>query len=114
MLQLLERRRRSERVHANDLPRGAHVALPAESRRLLYCNARRHMRWQHTVPVLLRLVLEDVTRRHRDYARADALREQLLVGLYDQTDFAARGDEEYLGVAAGGVGEHVGAACDSR
>src|SRR5205085_854905 len=54
-LQLLERRRRAERLHADDAARGSNVALPAERRALLDREPRRHGRRQHTVAVRLRL-----------------------------------------------------------
>src|SRR5262245_14876290 len=69
-LQLLERSRRTECVHANDTAGfPADVALPAESRGLLHRDARRHLGRQHAVLICLRLVLEDVPGRHRDHAR---------------------------------------------
>src|SRR5215472_15872123 len=72
-LQFLERRRRPEGLHADDLARGADVALPPEGRRLLHGDAGRHRRRQHAVPVRLRLALEQIPRRHRDDTRANAL-----------------------------------------
>ena len=78
----LSGRRGAERLHADDAAAPADISLPAESRGLLDRDARRHVGRQHAVPVLLCLVLENIPRRHRDHARADALGEQLLVGLH--------------------------------
>src|SRR5439155_25845880 len=59
-LELLERRQRPKRVHADALTCGAHIALPAVCRGLLHRDTCLHLGWQHTVPVHLRLVLEDI------------------------------------------------------
>src|SRR5262245_20167422 len=59
-LELLERRRRPERVHANHAARPADVALPPERRGLLYRDARCHLWWQDAILILLRLLFEDV------------------------------------------------------
>src|SRR4029077_4689385 len=80
-LQLLERRRGAERLHADDASAAADVAVPAERGALLDRDPRRHGRQKHAVAVLLRLFIEDLPRRHRDDARADALRGELLVRL---------------------------------
>ena len=56
LLQLLQRRRRAEGLHADPCPVAADVALPAERRGLLDRHARRHRRRQHAVAVLLVLL----------------------------------------------------------
>src|SRR5262249_32049372 len=108
--QLLERGRRAERLHTHDATGCADVAFPAEGRRLLHRDARGDVGRQHAVLVRLRLMLENIPGRHRDHARADALRDELLVGVDAEADLAARRDQDQLRLAAGGVGEHVGAA----
>src|SRR5437667_2023877 len=110
LLQLLERRRRPESLHPDHPAGSADVALPSERGGLLDRDARRHGGRQHAVPILLRLVLEDLPRRHRDDAGADALGDQLVVGFHGKTHLAARGDEYYLGIPAWGVREPVGTA----
>ena len=70
----LQRRRRAERVHADDRSAVADVAVPAERRRLLDRDPRLHRRRQHLVAVGLRLAVEELPARHADDARADAAR----------------------------------------
>src|SRR5215510_10038320 len=113
-LELFERRRGPERLHADDSPRCADVTFPSKGRRLLYGDARGHLGWQHAVPVLLSLVIEDVPGRHRDYPRADTLSSELLVVFHGENDFAARGDENHFGIRAGRFGEHEGPPRPSR
>src|SRR5271165_2577060 len=62
---------------------------------------------QDAVPILSRLVLEEIPGGHRDHTRADALGEQLVVGFHDQTYFAARSDKDQFRVSARDVSEHV-------
>src|SRR5262249_36136742 len=71
LLQLLQRCRGSECLHTNDVARRADVALPSESGSLLHGDAGFHGRGQHAVSVRLRLVVEDLPRRHRNHTRAD-------------------------------------------
>src|SRR5262245_33640693 len=52
LLQLLERRRRPERLHAEARPRRADVLRPAERRGLLHRHPRRHLRRQHLLAIL--------------------------------------------------------------
>src|SRR5262245_41534310 len=99
-LELLERRRRPERFHTDHVARPANIAFPAESRCLLHRDARRHLRGQDLILILLCLMLEDVPRRHRDHARADTLSDELLVGFYSQTDFTPRGDQNHFRIPA--------------
>src|SRR2546422_8495636 len=47
-------------LHADDAAGGPDVALPSQRRGLLHRDAGRHTGRQHAVPILLRLVLEDV------------------------------------------------------
>src|SRR5262245_27806164 len=61
------------------------------------------MRWQYTVPVLLRLLLEYIPGWHRDHARPDALSDELLVRLHSETDFTTGGDKNHFRVPAWGV-----------
>src|SRR5437764_14056967 len=77
-LEFFERRRRPERFHADNAARPANVSLPAESRGLLHRDARRHLRWQDLILILLCLMLEDGPGRQRDNTRADALSEELI------------------------------------
>src|SRR5215470_17857529 len=63
-LQFLEWRRSPEGMHANDLTGGADVSVPSQSRSLLDSDARRHVRRQHAVPVLLGLLVENLPGRH--------------------------------------------------
>ena len=71
--QLLQRRRRAERVHADHGAAVADVAVPAERRGLLDPDARLHARRQHRVAVLLRLTVEELPARHAHDPRLDAL-----------------------------------------
>src|SRR6266478_6195162 len=59
-LQLLERCRGPESFHPNHAAGSADVSLPSESGCLLDSDPRFHVRWQHAVPILLRLKIEDV------------------------------------------------------
>src|SRR5262245_50964655 len=59
-LQFLEWRRSPERAHADHLTGGTEIPLPPQSGGLLDGDARRHVRRQHAVPVLLRLLVEDL------------------------------------------------------
>src|SRR5262245_62554208 len=86
--QLLERGRCAKCLHADDAARPADVAFPAEGRGLLHGDARGDIGRQHAVLVRLQLMLENVPGRHRNHARADALGEEFLVGLYAQVDLA--------------------------
>src|SRR5215472_10396025 len=72
--QLLERGRCAKCLHADDAAGPADVAFPAEGRGLLHGDARGYVGRQHAVLVRLRLMLENIPRRHGDHARADALR----------------------------------------
>src|SRR5262249_46829718 len=87
--QLLERGGRAEGFHAHNATRCADVAFPAEGRGLLHGEARGYDGRQHAVSVRLRLMFENIPRRHRNHARADALGEEFLVGLYAQADLAS-------------------------
>src|ERR1043166_5815111 len=98
-LQFFERCRRAKSFHADHAPRPTDVALPAESRGLLHRDARRHLRRQHCILILLWLMLEDVPGWHRHHARPDALGNKLLVGFYSDTHLTARCDENHFRVA---------------
>src|SRR5208282_3604092 len=103
LLQLLERCRGAERLHADDFPLTPHVALPTESRGLLHRDASLHLRRQDAVAVLARLLLEDVPGRHGHHPRANALGEQRLVCRDGQAELAAGGNQHHLRLAAGRV-----------
>src|SRR5205085_784377 len=79
LLQLLQRRRRPERLHADDRPGRAHVLVPAERGRLLDRHARLHTRRDHALAVLRGLVLEHVPRGHAHHAGLDPFALELLV-----------------------------------
>src|SRR5580704_14140311 len=96
-LEFLERRRGSESLHPNHTSGTARIPLPSESGRLLNCDARLHCAWQHTVPVLLTLVFEDIPRRHRYHARVEALGEKRFMRVHNETNFAPRGNQDHLG-----------------
>src|SRR5437762_7774520 len=55
-LELLERRRGSEGLHADDPPRLTDVALPSQGGGLLHGDASFHFGRQHAVPVFARLM----------------------------------------------------------
>ena len=59
-------------------------------------------------------MVEDFPGRHRNYPGSNALREQLVVGLQGQNDFAAGSDKDDLGFTAGGVGENISTMCHTR
>ena len=100
-------------MHPDDAAFAADVALPSERGGLFDRDARADRRRQHRVAVLARLLLEEVPGRHRHHAGADALGEQLLVRGDGERELAARRDQDQLGLAAGRVGQHVGAARDA-
>src|SRR5260221_14479133 len=64
-LQLLERRRRAEGLHADDPAVVTHITLPPQRRRLFDGQPRLDGSRQHLFAIGLRLVLEDVPRWHR-------------------------------------------------
>src|SRR5215470_16817292 len=99
LLKRLQRRRGPERLHADDVASASDVALPPERGGLFDGDPRLHGGREHAVTILLRLVVEDLPGRHRDDARADTLGEQLTVRLDRQTELAARGDEDQLGIS---------------
>src|SRR5215510_15973731 len=100
LLKRLQRGRGPERLHADDVATASDVALPSERGGLFDGDPRLHGGRQNAITVLLSLVVEDLPRRHRDDTRADTLGEQLTVGLHGQTELAARGDEDQLGISA--------------
>src|SRR5260370_619089 len=81
-LELLERRRRAEGLHADDAARLTDVALPSQGGGLFYGDASFHFGRQHPAAVSARLVIDDVPTRHRDHARTDAIGHKRLVGLH--------------------------------
>src|SRR5207253_5171122 len=95
------------------MTRGADISLPPKGRGLLHGDPRLYIRWENAVPVGLRLLVKDLPRRHRHYARANAFAEQVLVGLYREANFTPGGDDDYLRISAGGVCEHIGALRDT-
>src|SRR5262249_11718131 len=108
--QLLERGRGAKCIHPDDAAGSADIAFPTEGRSLLHRHARSDVGRQHAVLVRLRLMFENIPGRHRDHARADTLREQLLVGVDTETDLAAGRDEDHFGLSRRRIGEHIGAA----
>src|SRR6516225_7193513 len=104
LLERLQGRGGPKGPHADGVAGAADVSLPAERGRLFDRQPRLHGGWQHAVPILLRLALEDLPRWHRDDARANALGEQLLVRLNGEAQLATRGDEDQLRISAGGIG----------
>src|SRR2546428_4738715 len=72
------------------MTRGADISLPPKGRGLLHGDPRLYIRWENAVPVGLRLLVKDLPRRHRHYARANAFAEQVLVGLYREANFTTR------------------------
>src|SRR5881394_2630457 len=71
VLQILERGRAAEGVHADPLSGRADVAIPAERRGLLDRDARRHARRQHLVAVGVVLAVEQLPAGQADDARAE-------------------------------------------
>ena len=63
-LQFFERRRRPEGMHSDHSTGQPDVAFPPQCRGLFDRNPRRHIGRQDAVPVFLRLMLEDIPRRH--------------------------------------------------
>src|SRR5262245_45052264 len=63
-LELLERRRGTERVHADDASAPADIAFPAERGRLLDRDTRGAARWEYAVAIFLRLRFENIPGRH--------------------------------------------------
>src|SRR5262245_41317159 len=78
-LQFFQRRRSSERVHADDLARCPDVSLPTECGRLLHGDACLDARRQHGVAILFWLLLKNLPRRHGHDPRPDSLGTQALV-----------------------------------
>src|SRR5213080_3230481 len=64
LLQLLQRRRRTERLHADARALGPDVTIPPEPARLLHGYPSRDVGRNHAVPIGLRLLLEQLPRRH--------------------------------------------------
>src|SRR5260370_26899048 len=110
LLELFERCRGAKGVHPDDTALLADVALPPQSGAMLDRDTSFDVWWQHTVPILLRLVFEDVPGRHRDHASADAFRHQLVVSLHGQTDLAARRDQDYFRIPVWSISEYIGSA----
>src|SRR6516162_8117585 len=96
-LQLLERCRRAEGLHADNAARGTNISVPSQHRSLLDGDARVDAWRQHLITIGLRLVLEDVPRGHGDDAVANPLRRQLFMGLHNKRYLAARRNEDDLG-----------------
>ena len=80
---------------------------------LLHRDPSFHVGRQNAVAVRLRLVVENLPRGHRHYARANAFCVQLLMGCDRQANFAARSDDDHFWVSAGSICEHIGALRDS-
>src|SRR5262245_6335803 len=110
LLQLLQRRRGAEGVHADALAVRADVAAPSERRRLLHRDARGHRRRQHRVAILDGLPLEELETRHAHDASTHAVLRELLVRRDAERHLAAGAQEQDLGQSTRAVGEHVGAA----
>src|SRR5690242_15808834 len=79
LLQVFERRRGAEGVHADHDAGRSNVVGPSEDRGLFNGDARRYFRRQHLFFVVVRLVVEDFPRRHTDDAGLDALGGKLLI-----------------------------------
>src|SRR2546429_1039861 len=81
LLQLLQRRRRTERLHADARALGPDVTIPPEPARLLHRYPSRDVGRNHAVPIGLRLLLEQLPRRHADDAGPHARGAEPLVRL---------------------------------
>ena len=100
-------------MHADLGARQADIAVPPEGGGLLDRDAGGDVRRQDLVAVGLVLLLEELPRRHRDHARADALGLQRLVGADAELHLAAGRHQDDLRLAALAVGEDVGTAGDA-
>ena len=87
-------------VDSDHLARIAHVLPPAKRRRRLHRYPRFNARWDHAVPVLLRLLVEDLPARHTDDPRPDASLLQELGRLHCNVHFRAGCHENNLRRAA--------------
>ena len=65
---------------------------------------------KHRVAILGRLGVEQFPARHADHAGLDALGRELFVGRHAERHLAAGADQNHVGLAVGGVGQHVAAA----
>src|SRR5881296_43194 len=81
LLQLLQRRRRTEGLHADARALGPDVPIPPEPARLLHGYPSRDVGGNYAVPIRRRLLLEQLPRRHADDAGPHARGAELLVRL---------------------------------
>ena len=109
LLELRKRSGRAECAHGHGRAGGPDIAVPAERARLLHRDAGADRRRQHRVAIALRLLFEQSPGRHRHDARADALGGELFVRAERQRNLAAGGEQEQFGIAAVGIGQHIGA-----
>ena len=91
-------------MHADHTTLLAHITLPSEGRGLLDGHAELHVWRQHAVPILLCLVFKNVPGRHRDHPCSDALLEQPLIGFHNETNLAARSDQDQFGIPTPCIG----------
>src|SRR5262249_56255290 len=109
-IQFLERRRGAKGFHADDTASRTDITLPAKHRSLLNSETRLHRGQQNVIPIGLRLLFENVPRRHRDYAGSNPLSCQRFMGLNDHGNFAPRSDEVDLRSAISRIGHDICAA----
>src|SRR5689334_1100478 len=95
-LKLLQRRGRAERLHADARALGPDVTIPPEPARLLHGYASRDVGGNYAVPIRLRLLLEQLPRRHADDAGSHARGAQLLVRLDAQGHLASGPEQQYV------------------
>src|SRR6266705_5773371 len=96
LLQLLQRRRRAERLHADARTLGPDVTVPPEPARLLHGYPSRNVGRNYAIPIRLRLLLEQLPRRHADDAGPHARGAELLVRLDAQGHLASGSEQQYV------------------
>src|SRR5690606_19313183 len=98
--------RRPETGHANHLPVESDIALPAHDSAGLYGQAPRDVGRQNVIAIGLRLLVEEIPRRHADGARTNALRSESLSRGHHVLNLASGTDENDLRRAIT-VADHV-------
>src|SRR5918999_3791588 len=105
--------RESEGAHAEDRALRAGELGPAESRSRLDRDPGLDLGWQHAVPVVLGLLVEDLPRREAHHPGADSFLAEPLPGLQAERHLAPGGEQEHVGLSVRGVGQDVAAAGDA-
>src|SRR5215472_6998124 len=107
--QLLQRRRRAEGAHPDHRAAVTDVAVPAEGGCLLHRDPGLHRGREHLVAVLLGLAVEKLPAGQAYHPGADAAGLQLVPGGQRQLHLGPGGEQDDVGCAAVGLGQHIAA-----